>query len=151
MDAVWLGHVPYGRALEVQLDYLERRARREIPDTLLLLTHPHVYTFGRAGDSKNLLVSPESLAREGIAVERVSRGGDVTYHGPGQLVGYPIMKVESFPGSIRGFVSSIESGLISLLRSEFHINAVQRQDKYTGVWVGDRKIVAIGIAVKKWV
>ncbi len=91
METIWLGEMAYDRALETQFAHVERRARGEIPDTLLLLTHPHVYTLGRNGRESNLLVSRDSLREEGIAVERVSRGGDITYHGPGQLVGYPIV------------------------------------------------------------
>lgn len=146
-----LGRMDYASALEVQHRLLEKRQLDLIEDVLLLVEHPAVLTLGARGRYENIYLTKEQLAEAGVQIHEVSRGGDVTYHGPGQLVGYPIMKVESFPGSIRGFVSSIESGLINLLRSEFDINAVQRQDKYTGVWVGDRKIVAIGIAVKKWV
>lgn len=147
MDAVWLGHVPYERALELQLDYLERRARREIPDTLLLLTHPHVYTFGRAGDPKNLLVSPESLAQEGIPVARVGRGGDVTYHGPGQLVGYPIVRLEK--PDVHRYVRAVEAALIDALDA-FGVPA-RRIEGLTGVWTGEKKIASIGVGVRRWV
>ncbi len=147
MNAVWLGHVAYDRALEIQLDTLERRARREIPDTLLLLTHPHVYTFGRAGDPKNLLASPESLAREGIAVARVGRGGDVTYHGPGQLVGYPIVRLEK--PDVHRYVRALEAALIEALGA-FGVPA-RRIDGLTGVWTGEKKIASIGIGVRRWV
>ncbi len=147
MDAVWLGHVPYERALELQIDYLERRARREIPDTLLLLTHPHVYTFGRAGDPKNLLVSPESLAQEGIPVARVGRGGDVTYHGPGQLVGYPIVRLEK--PDVHRYVRAVEAALIDALDA-FGVPA-RRIEGLTGVWTGEKKIASIGVGVRRWV
>jgi len=147
MDAVWLGHVPYERALELQLDYLERRARDEIADTLLLLTHPHVYTFGRSGNPKNLLVSPDSLAREGIPVTRVGRGGDVTYHGPGQLVGYPIVRLAK--PDVHRYVRAVEAALIEALGA-FGV-AGRRIEGLTGVWAGDRKIASIGVGVRRWV
>ncbi len=147
MDAVWLGHVPYERALEIQVDCLERRARGEIADTLLLLTHPHVYTFGRAGDPKNLLVSPESLAREGIPVARVGRGGDVTYHGPGQLVGYPIVRLAK--PDVHRYVRSVEAALIEALGA-FGVPA-RRIEGLTGVWAGEKKIASIGVGVRRWV
>ena len=147
METVWLGCVEYGRALELQLSYLERRAGKRIPDTLLLLTHPHVYTFGRAGNPANLLMPAEVLAREGISVERVGRGGDVTYHGPGQLVGYPIVLLTR--PDVHRFVRSIEAALIEAL-ARFDVEAV-RIDGLTGVWVGERKIASIGVGVKRWV
>jgi lipoyl(octanoyl) transferase len=147
VEIVRLGCVEYGRALEMQLSYLERRANGEIPDTLLLLTHPHVYTFGRAGMERNLLVPAEALAREGITVARVSRGGDVTYHGPGQLVGYPIVRM-AHP-DVHRFIRSIEAALIEAL-AECGVCS-RRIDGLTGVWVGERKIASIGVGVKRWV
>src|SRR5512134_2380765 len=147
METTWLGHVEYRRALELQLQCVARRAGREIPDTLLLLTHPHVYTIGRLGDDANLLIPADLLAREGIPVERVSRGGDITYHGPGQLVGYPIVML-SRP-DVHRFVRSIEAALIEAL-SEFGIDG-RRIDGLTGVWVEGRKIASIGVGVKQWV
>jgi len=147
VDTVWLGEVGYREALDLQLSYLERRATRRIRDTLLLLTHPHVYTLGRAGDEGNLLVPKEALAAEGIAVERVGRGGDITYHGPGQLVGYPIILMEK--PDVHKFVRSIETALIEALRV-FGVEA-RRIDGLTGVWAGDRKIASIGVGIRKWV
>jgi len=147
METVWLGCVEYGRALDLQLSCLEQRAENRIPDTLLLLTHPHVYTFGRVGNPANLLVSREALAREGISVERVGRGGDVTYHGPGQLVGYPIVHLAR--PDVHRFVRSIEEALIEAL-ARMDVEA-GRIDGLTGVWVGERKIASIGVGVKRWV
>ena len=147
METVWLGEVAYREALDLQLSFLDRRADRRIPDTLLLLTHPHVYTLGRAGDEANLLVPKETLAREGIPVERVGRGGDITYHGPGQLVGYPIFRMEK--PDVHKFVRSIEAALIDALRA-FRIES-RRIDGWTGVWSGERKIASIGVGIRKWV
>ena len=147
MEIVWLGEVGYREALDLQLAYLDRRAARRIRDTLLLLTHPHVYTLGRAGDEGNLLVPRESLAAEGIPVERVGRGGDITYHGPGQLVGYPIVRMEK--PDVHKFVRSIEAALIDAVRA-FGVES-RRIEGLTGVWAGERKIASIGIGVRKWV
>ena len=147
METVWLGEVAYREALDLQLSYLDRRADGRIPDTLLLLTHPHVYTLGRAGDEANLLAPREALEREGIAVERVGRGGDVTYHGPGQLVGYPIVRMEK--PDVHKFVRSIEAALIDALRA-FRVEA-RRIEGLTGVWAGERKIASIGVGIRKWV
>jgi len=147
VEIVWLGEVGYREALDLQLSYLDRRAARRVGDTLLLLTHPHVYTLGRAGDEANLLVPPESLLAEGVPVERVGRGGDITYHGPGQLVGYPIVLMER--PDVHKFVRSIEAALIEALRA-FGV-ASRRIDGLTGVWAGERKIASIGVGVRKWV
>jgi lipoate-protein ligase B len=147
LDTVWLGEVEYRRALDIQLDHVERRVAGAIGDTLLLLTHPHVYTLGRSGDPANLLVSEDELAREGIALERIARGGDITYHGPGQLVGYPVVHMAK--PDLHRFVRSLEAALIDAL-SGFGI-AGERIGGLTGVWTGDRKIASIGIGVKRWV
>ena len=147
MEIVWLGEVGYREALDLQLSCLDRRADRRIPDTLLLLTRPHVYTIGRAGDKSNLLVSEETLASEGISVERVGRGGDITYHGPGQLVGYPIVLMER--PDVHKFVRSIEAALIDAVGA-FGVES-RSIGGLTGVWAGERKIASIGIGVRKWV
>jgi lipoate-protein ligase B len=147
VEIVWLGEVGYREALDLQLSCLDRRASRRIPDTLLLLTHPHVYTIGRAGDKSNLLVSEETLASEGISVERVGRGGDITYHGPGQLVGYPIVLMER--PDVHKFVRSIEAALIDAVGA-FGVES-RSIEGLTGVWAGERKIASIGIGVRKWV
>ena len=147
MDIVWLGEVGYREALDLQLACLDRRATRRIRDTLLLLTHPHVYTLGRAGDERNLLVPRASLAAEGVSVERVGRGGDITYHGPGQLVGYPIVLMER--PDIHKFVRSIEASLIDAVRA-FGVES-RRIEGLTGVWAGERKIASIGVGIRKWV
>jgi lipoate-protein ligase B len=147
LKTVWLGEVGYREALDLQFDYVDRRAERKIPDTLLLLTHPHVYTLGRTGDDANILVPKEALSAEGIPVERVSRGGDVTYHGPGQLVGYPICLMER--PDVHRFVRSIEAALIDALGALGV--AGSRIDGLTGVWVGGKKIASIGVGIRKWV
>lgn len=147
METLWLGCVEYRRALELQLSRVDCRARGETPDTLLLLTHPHVYTFGRTGEQANLLVAEEDLTREGIPVERVARGGDVTYHGPGQLVGYPIVLLAR--PDVHRFVRSLESALIEAL-AVFGVPS-RRIEGMTGVWVEEKKIASIGVGVKRWI
>jgi len=144
-----LGRCEYDRAYRIQLELHAGRAAREVPDTLLLVEHPPVITLGKSGKMGNLLVSDEELARRGIALRRVERGGDVTYHGPGQLVGYPVFLIrESFAG-IRPFVRDVESALMTGL-ADLGIEA-HREEGYTGVFVGEEKIAAIGLAVKRWV
>jgi len=147
LETVWLGEIGYRDALDIQFDHVERRAGLRIPDTLLLLTHPHVYTLGRAGDESNLLVPRESLVAEGIPLERVGRGGDITYHGPGQLVGYPIVRMGK--PEVHRYVRSLEAALIDAL-AEFEI-AARRIEGLTGVWVGEKKIASIGVGLRHWI
>jgi lipoyl(octanoyl) transferase len=140
-----LGTVDYGAALALQAAMVAARQREEIGDTLLLLEHPHVFTFGRAADERFLL--PER-PRE-VPVYRVSRGGQVTYHGPGQLVGYPILKLEGRGRDVHGYLRSLEVATIRAL-ADFQIIA-SRRDRLTGIWVGNRKIGSIGVGIKRWV
>lgn len=147
METVWLGCMEYGRALDLQLSFVDRRAAGKARDTLLMLTHPHVYTFGRAGNPANLLASPDALRREGIPVERVGRGGDVTYHGPGQLVGYPIVFLAR--PDVHRFIRSIESALIEALETCGIPSC--RIEGLTGVWAKGKKIASIGVGVRRWV
>jgi lipoyl(octanoyl) transferase len=121
-------------------------ARRDdlIGDTLLLLEHPHVFTLGRGADARFLLE-----ARPGVPVFRVSRGGQVTYHGPGQLVGYPILKLEGRDRDIHLYLRRLEQTLIDAL-AEFGI-AAGRREGLTGVWVGERKVGSIGVGLRRWI
>jgi len=143
-----LGRMPYGEALHLQRLLVERRQLDEIGDTLLLVEHPPVLTLGTRGDYANIFLPRAELAAAGVEIFEVERGGDVTYHGPGQIVCYPIIRLQDFPGSIRGFITAMASAIIDVLRVEFGIEAEQRFDKYSGVWVGETKIVAFGLAVK---
>jgi len=115
----------------------------------MLLEHPPVFTIGRRGGSDHLLVSKEVLSQEGIALFETSRGGDITYHGPGQLVGYPILDLRRHGQDLHGYLRRLEEVLILTL-GEYGI-AAGRLPGYTGVWVGDEKVAAIGVAVKRWV
>ena len=144
-----LGRVEYGRALARQQELIAQRKQGLIADQLLLLEHPHVITLGRNGHLENLLASDEVLSRAGIAFYPTDRGGDVTYHGPGQLVGYPILDLREWKRDVGAYVRGLEQAIIETL-ADFGIEA-GRIEKLTGVWVGERKIAAIGVHISRWV
>ncbi len=144
-----LGRVGYGEALELQRALVERRKRGEIPDQLLIVEHPHVVTMGRNGHEENVLATPELLARAGIEFHRTDRGGDVTYHGPGQIVGYPIFDLREWKRDVVAYVRGIEQVLIGAL-ADFGI-ASKRVEGATGVWTDKGKIAAIGVHISRWV
>lgn len=144
-----LGQNGYLETWEVQRNIYEKRAKGEISDTLILVEHKHVLTLGKHANSEHLLVSKNYLKSKGIEVFNTDRGGDITYHGPGQLVGYPIFNLKDHRESISWFVSQIEEVLIKVLL-EFDIKA-NREKGLTGVWVGDKKIAAIGMRVSHWI
>lgn len=146
-----LGRMDYEEALKLQERLVESRKTGDIEDTLLLLEHPPVLTLGRRGAASNILASKEVLKNQGVRIFEINRGGDVTYHGPGQIVGYPILDLNGFGKDIRVFVRNIEEVFIRLLEREYGISAYREESKYTGVWVKNEKITAIGIAVKRWV
>lgn len=151
LNIVRLGRMDYADALTIQEKLLDLRQSSLIDDTLLLVEHPPVLTLGARGDSANILLPEDERKALGVSVYRVNRGGDVTYHGPGQIVGYPIMDLNGYGKDIKRFVWAVEETFIRLLHEQFDIRAEREEKKYTGVWVGDTKITAIGIAVKKWV
>jgi lipoyl(octanoyl) transferase len=144
-----LGRVDYGEALELQQRLVAERKQGLVPDHLLLLEHPHVITLGRNGHLENLLASDEIMERAGIAFYPTNRGGDVTYHGPGQLVGYPILDLRDWKRDVGAYVRGIEQAIIDTV-GEYGIEA-GRIPKLTGVWVGERKIAAIGVHISRWV
>ena len=144
-----LGRVGYGRALELQQEAAADRKQGLIPDQLLLLEHPHVITLGRNGHMENLLASGEVLSRGGIQFHPSDRGGDITYHGPGQLVGYPIMDLRDWKRDVGAYVRGLEQAVIDTL-AEFGIQAGRVQG-CTGVWVDQAKIAAIGVHISRWV
>jgi lipoyl(octanoyl) transferase len=147
-----LGAVPYGAALERQRSLAEDRiAGRLADDLLLLVEHPPVVTLGRGARDSSLPIAPDLLRRRGIEVFEIERGGDVTYHGPGQLVGYPIFDLGQHRRDLHWFLRQIEETLIGALAG-FGV-AGERRAEYTGVWVGGgaRKIASIGIHVRQWV
>ncbi|MEO0080084.1 MAG: lipoyl(octanoyl) transferase LipB [candidate division WOR-3 bacterium] len=143
---VELDRVEFGRALELQRAVWELRRNNEIPDTLILLEHPPVITLGRAARRENLLVSESELKRRGCGLYRTDRGGDITFHGPGQLVGYPIFSLREGLAGVRHFVEALEETLIQAL-AQLGVRA-QKRPGYVGVWVDERKIASIGIAVR---
>jgi lipoyl(octanoyl) transferase len=144
-----LGLVDYAAALELQRERVARRKAGAIPDTLLLLEHPHVYTLGRNARRENMLVSPEWLASRGAQLFQTDRGGDVTYHGPGQLVGYPILDLTQHRRDISWYMRSLEEVLIRMAQ-DYGIEA-GRSEGAAGVWVGDDKLAAMGVHLSRWV
>jgi len=144
-----LGIVPYADALALQHALHAQRVAGAIPDTLLLLEHPPVITLGKAFHPEHLRYAREFYAQQGVELHPTDRGGDVTCHNPGQLVGYPIFDVAQHGRDLHKFLRDIEQAIIDALRA-FGIEA-HREAGYTGVWVGDAKIAAIGVKVTKWV
>ena len=148
-----LGSLNYAAAFDLQRQLVERRQRGEIPDQLLLLEHPHVITLGRHGQPDNLLASEEHLRRAGVSWYPTDRGGDITYHGPGQLVGYPILDLREWKRDVTAYLRALEQALIGAL-AVFGI-AAGRETGLTGVWVptpsGPAKIAALGVHLSRWV
>jgi lipoyl(octanoyl) transferase len=144
-----LGRVDYRRALELQQATVARRKQGSVCDQLLLLEHPHVITLGRNGHMENLLADEQVLDRAGISLYPTDRGGDITYHGPGQLVGYPILDLREWKRDVGAYVRGIEQVLIDTL-SDYGIEA-GRIPGLTGVWVDGRKVAAIGVHISRWV
>ncbi len=142
----YIGCIDYSAAFKKQLQLHARRVRGNIPDTLLLLEHPHIYTLGRHADENNIILSEPQRKAHGVDVLRVDRGGDVTYHGPGQLMGYPIIKLDDWGLSPRRLVEWVEMFIIQTLFA-YDIEAYIHPD-LPGVWVGDAKICAIGMRIK---
>jgi len=144
-----LGTVPYEPTWELQDELAQQRRERRIGDRLLLLEHFPVYTIGRGGDASNLIASPERLRELGATFIRVDRGGDITFHGPGQLVAYPIVELRD-PLDLRRYVRTLEAAIIGTA-AQFGVQA-ERADGLTGVWIGgERKLAAIGVRVRRGV
>jgi lipoyl(octanoyl) transferase len=148
-----IGLTPYSEALHVQENLHEQVAREEA-DALIFCEHPHVYTFGKSADKNNLLINPEFLNEINAEVFETERGGDITYHGPGQLVGYPIINLRKAGVGVKKYVDTLEESLINTL-AQYNIAAYQIPG-LTGIWIGTdkevkRKIGAIGIRVKNGV
>jgi lipoate-protein ligase B len=141
--------VEYGAAYPLQKKIHQKRVQGEIGDTLLLLEHPPTITVGKAGSIENILVARETLHQMGISLYFVDRGGDVTYHGPGQLVGYPILDLSSRGGDLKRYVHDLEEVLIRTLE-DFSIKA-GRDPQHVGVWIDQRKIASIGLSIRDWV
>lgn len=139
----------WGQASALQEQLVGQRQRTEIGDQLLLVEHPHVVTMGRNGHLTNVLASPEVLAATGIEYYETNRGGDVTYHGPGQLVGYPIVHLNEWKRDVHAYVRALEEVVIRTL-ADFGLVG-ERVTGATGVWVGEAKVCAIGVHLSRWV
>ena len=146
-----LGRAAYEPALNLQRRLWEKvqASEAELAYLILVKHDPPVITLGRGADRSNILATGEQLAAAGVEVHEASRGGDVTYHGPGQLVGYPIFRVDRHGRDVHRYLRDVEETLIRLL-AEFDVSAGRREG-LTGVWVADEKVAAIGIAVRRWV
>ena len=149
IDVKRLGSMDYQAALELQLDCLEKRINGEINDTLIFLQHTPTITIGRNGNKDNLLISERILEQKKIKYYEVNRGGDITYHGPGQLVCYPIIDLKDHTKDVHKYLRTLEQIIIDVLL-EFDIEA-RRIDGLTGVFVKHSKIASIGVGIKRWV
>ena len=145
-----LGLVPYADGLELQRQLVEDRKADRIPDTLLLLQHPHVLTIGVKRDGRShILASPDRLTSLGVDVFETGRGGDVTYHGPGQLVGYPIVDLNPDRRDVHRYVRDLEEVMIRVC-ADYGLEA-GRVKGFSGAWIGDEKIGAIGVRISRWI
>src|SRR3954465_15484255 len=151
LDVRRLGRVPCPEALALQRSLVEERRAGAIPDTLLLLEHPHVLALGVRGDGgrSHILASPDAIAARGIEIHETGRGGDITYHGPGQIVGYPIIDLNPDRRDVHKYVRDLEEVLMRTA-GDYGIEA-GRVEGLTGVWVGDEKLAAIGVRIARWI
>ncbi len=146
---IYLGKINYQPAWNLQKKLVVARRQSEIPNVLLLLQHPPVITIGKSGTDANLLVESEYLTKHGVELINTDRGGDITYHGPGQLVGYPILDLTELKKDIFWYLRQIEQVIINTLQ-QFNIEATRKKN-YTGVWVDAEKIAAIGVKISRWI
>ncbi len=149
MNVVDLGRRDYKEVWDIQKLLHKKRVDGEIADTLLIVEHNPVITMGKSGKGDNILMPFKQLEEKGVDFYRIERGGDVTYHGPGQLVGYPIFDIKEGLIGIRAFIERIEDAIIATL-AQFNIKS-EKKEKMIGVWTEAGKICSIGVAVKKWV
>lgn len=148
-DYIDLDFIDYDKAWDLQKEIFKLRTSDEINDTFFLLEHPHTYTLGKTADKKNLISNEAFLNKYGIKVYDIDRGGDITYHGPGQIVGYPIIKLSEWKEDTHLYLRNLEQIIIDVC-SDYGLQT-GRIDGLTGVWIEDRKIAAIGIKVSRWV
>ena len=151
INVVNVGLMDYSQALKIQENLRELRVDDKIEDTLLIVEHPAVLTLGVKGKEENILVSEEFLQSKDVDVVRLNRGGDVTYHGLGQIVGYPIFHLKNYNKDVRKFVWRIKETFIRMLQEEYNIESYGLDGEHTGVWIGNDKITAIGISISKMV
>lgn len=144
-----LGLIDYKKAWDLQHEIFKKRQLNEVDDILLLLEHTNTYTFGKSSDKANLLFNETELKHKNISVYDIDRGGDITYHGPGQIVGYPIINLSLWHEDTHKYLRALEEVIIETLL-EFGVSS-ERNEKHTGVWINDKKICAIGIKVSRWI
>jgi lipoyl(octanoyl) transferase len=149
LDVRRLGVVPYTDGLALQRAIVEERQHNRSDDVLLLLEHPHVLTLGARGGRSHILASLDELAQRGIDIHETGRGGDITYHGPGQIVGYPILDLKPDRCDVHRYVRDLEDVLIQTA-ADYGITAA-RVPGLTGAWVGGEKLAAIGVRIARWV
>ncbi|MBI5022276.1 MAG: lipoyl(octanoyl) transferase LipB [Ignavibacteriales bacterium] len=149
LQIINLGLTVYQPTWELQQKIFNLRVGQKIPDVLLLTEHKHVYTLGKSSDEAHLLADEKELRSRGVDIYHIDRGGDITYHGPGQLVGYPIIDLNNFYLDTHRYLHDLEEVIIRTLK-DFDIHG-HREENYTGVWVGTDKIAAIGVKVSRWV
>jgi lipoate-protein ligase B len=144
-----LGVSRYAEAWELQTLLFQLRTHAQTPDVLLLTQHKHVYTIGKSGTETHLLASKDELQQQGVEVFHIDRGGDITYHGPGQLVAYPILDLQSYYLDVHRYLRDLEEAIIIALGGYGIVG--ERDPQYTGVWVGGEKLAAIGVKVTRWI
>jgi lipoyl(octanoyl) transferase len=149
-----LGKMPFNEAWQLQREIFDLVRHERVPDTILTVEHPHTYTLGKSSHRDHLLWPPSELLKKGIEVYEIDRGGDITYHGPGQFVAYPILNMNHFYHDVHRYLRDLEEVVIRLL-GDYGIDATRKQHpdprkNYTGVWVGERKICAIGVRFSHW-
>ncbi len=148
-SVVWLGRIDYPAALDIQMRACRAKQGGLEEDLLLLLEHPPTITMGRNGNWSNLVADDESLQARGIFRYEADRGGDITFHGPGQLVGYPILKLDIGERDVRRYMRNLEESVIRLLAA--HGIEGARDEQYTGVWTRSGKIAALGVHISRWI
>jgi lipoyl(octanoyl) transferase len=147
----WLGRVPYAEAVEMQHAARAALKAGEGPERFLLLEHPHVYTLGRNASAEDVLAGPDRLAAMGVGVAECDRGGQVTYHGPGQLVGYPVVNLSPDRRDIRRYVRDLQEVLVRTL-ADYGVAARPGEEQaFIGVWAGEAKIASIGVHLSRWI
>jgi lipoyl(octanoyl) transferase len=140
----------YKKAFEIQLEKFAKRQKNEIDDTLLILEHPSVITLGTSADRANIIASPKKLSSKNIEVINTNRGGDVTFHNPGQIIGYLIIDLRNHEQDVKLLVWKIENFIIRMLLKEYGIKS-SRIEGLRGVWVDNSKIAALGISIRRWI
>ncbi len=148
LDVLDIGLIEYDKALELQYKLLKKRQQNLINDTVIFVEHPHVFTLGKRATDSQIKITEDRVRELGIKICRINRGGEITYHGPGQIVCYVILNINNHNRSIRKIVHNIEEVSIQLLKENYNINSY-RHEKHRGVWIKGNKITALGLEIKK--